>query len=112
MPEIYLDNSATTRPLEAVIELMQQIYRSAYGNPSSLHAKGVEAERLLKEARARLASLLNSREDEIIFTSGGTESTTRPSGSCAAPQRRAAISYPPLSILPCSTVARYLESWF
>ena len=112
MPEIYLDNSATTRPLEAVIELMQQIYRSAYGNPSSLHAKGVEAERLLKEARARLASLLNSREDEIIFTSGGTESNNQAIKGAALRHRRrgnhiitTAIEHP--SVL---NSCRYLES--
>ena len=112
MPEIYLDNSATTRPLEAVIELMQQIFRSAYGNPSSLHAKGVVAERLLNEARARLASLLNSREDEIIFTSGGTESNNQAIKGAALRHRRrgnhiitTAIEHP--SVL---NSCRYLES--
>jgi len=112
MPEIYLDNSATTRPLEAVIELIQQIYRSAYGNPSSLHAKGVEAERLIREARARLASLLNSREDEIIFTSGGTESNNQAIKGAALRHRRrgnhiitTAIEHP--SVL---NSCRYLES--
>ena len=87
MPEIYLDNSATTA-LETVIDLMLQVYRSAYGNPSSLHAKGVEAEHFIREARARLASLLNSREDELFFTSGGTESNNQAIKGAALRHRR------------------------
>ncbi|MEW5784430.1 MAG: cysteine desulfurase family protein [Bacillota bacterium] len=77
MPEIYLDNSATTRPYDAVIELMGRVQRQIYGNPSSLHAMGVEAERLIRKARAAIAAILNGREDEIFFTSGGTESNNQ-----------------------------------
>jgi len=71
--EIYLDNSATTRPFEEVIELQSRIQRENYGNPSSIHARGVAAEKLLDEARRSIAQLLQCREEEICFTSGGTE---------------------------------------
>ncbi|MFO7952436.1 MAG: cysteine desulfurase family protein [Bacillota bacterium] len=74
MPEIYLDNSATTRPYPEVVDLMQRIMAKAYGNPSSLHEKGLEAERHIEEARRQIASFFSGREREIIFTSGGTES--------------------------------------
>lgn len=73
MTEIYLDNSATTRPFDDVIALFSRIQRDNYGNPSSLHAKGIAAEKLLNEARRNIASLLQCREDELYFTSGGTE---------------------------------------
>jgi cysteine desulfurase len=71
--EIYLDNSATTRPFDEVIALCSHIQRDNYGNPSSLHARGIAAEKLLDEARRNIASLLQCREDELYFTSGGTE---------------------------------------
>jgi cysteine desulfurase len=72
--EIYLDNSATTRPYDEVIEYMSEINRNIYGNPSSLHTKGIEAERLVKTARDRIAICLEADMKEIYFTSGGTES--------------------------------------
>ena len=72
--EIYLDNSATTRTLDCVAELMCQIMTKDYGNPSSMHAKGVEAERYIKYAKETLAKILKVNEKEIYFTSGGTES--------------------------------------
>jgi cysteine desulfurase len=71
--EAYLDNAATTRCFPAVARLMTQIAENDYGNPSALHQKGVEAERYLREARASVAHLLDVREKEIVFTSGGTE---------------------------------------
>jgi len=72
--EIYLDNSATTRPYDEVIEFMNKINREMYGNPSSLHSKGIEAERLIKEARETIAGTLGVDSRDIYFTSGGTES--------------------------------------
>ncbi|NSW92234.1 MAG: cysteine desulfurase [Firmicutes bacterium] len=72
--EVYLDNSATTRPFDEVIEYMSFINKNIYGNPSSLHTKGLEAEKLLKKARETIASSLNVRSREVYFTSGGTES--------------------------------------
>jgi cysteine desulfurase len=71
--EIYLDNSATTPPYPSVIELMGRIEQDYYGNPSSMHLKGINAEKEISGARRRIAALFGSREKEIIFTSGGTE---------------------------------------
>lgn len=72
--EIYLDNSATTKLDPSVMEEAARAAREAYGNPSSLHRKGREGERVLNSSRKTLADLLGVREGEIIFTSGGTES--------------------------------------
>lgn len=72
--EIYLDNSATTKPYDEVIDSMSEINRNFYGNPSSLHTKGIEAEKLIKKARESVAVSLKVEEREIVFTSGGTES--------------------------------------
>ncbi|MCX7749711.1 MAG: cysteine desulfurase [Clostridia bacterium] len=72
--EVYFDNSATTRPLDEVIDYMGDVYRNIYGNPSSLHRKGIEAERLVKKAREQIAASLGVESREIYFASGGTES--------------------------------------
>ncbi len=72
--EVYLDNSATTVCFEEVAQLMYKIMCEDYGNPSSMHHKGVEAEQYLRYARETLAKLLKVNEKEILFTSGGTES--------------------------------------
>ncbi len=72
--EVYLDNSATTKPYEAVVEEMTDILKYTYGNPSSLHSMGKKAEDALNGARKVIADSLNCLEKEITFTSGGTES--------------------------------------
>lgn len=72
--EIYFDNSATTRPYDEVIEYMTYLNKEVYGNPSSLHRKGIEAERVLKETREILSKSLGCKPHEVYFTSGGTES--------------------------------------
>ncbi len=72
--EAYFDNSATTKVDSEVVELMVKVMTEDYGNPSSAHMKGVEAERYLRTAREQIAAQLGCREKEIIFTSGGTES--------------------------------------
>lgn len=72
--EIYLDNSATTKPYDEVIQYIFDVSRNNYGNPSSLHTKGIEAENLVKLARSRIAEVLKVDSREICFTSGGTES--------------------------------------
>lgn len=74
MNEIYLDNSATTRAYPEVGDLVRTVMCEDYGNPSSMHRKGVEAERYIKEAKETLAKLWKVQEKEIFFTSGGTES--------------------------------------
>lgn len=72
--EVYLDNSATTRVRKEVIEKMVEVLEKEYGNPSSLHLKGYQAEKLMKEARENVAKLINGDTEGIVFTSGGTES--------------------------------------
>ncbi len=72
--EIYFDNSATTRVFDSVRDIMTETMTADYGNTSSLHTKGVEAEQYVQEARAEIAKSLRVKEKEIIFTSGGTES--------------------------------------
>jgi cysteine desulfurase len=74
MRQIYLDNNATTRVAPEVLEAMLPCYEKAYGNASSVHAFGQEAKALLDDARQQLAHLLNAEPNEIVFTSGGTES--------------------------------------
>jgi len=72
--EIYLDNSATTRVFPEVAELMSKIMLEDYGNPSSMHNKGLEAEKYVTGAVKAIAKVLKVQEKEIYFTSGGTES--------------------------------------
>lgn len=72
--EVYLDNSATTACFEDAAQLMHRILCEDYGNPSSLHHKGVEAEAYLRYANETFAKILKVNVKEIFFTSGGTES--------------------------------------
>lgn len=72
--EIYLDNSATTAVFPQVAELVAKVMLEDYGNPSSMHNKGVAAEKYVTEATKRIAKILKVQEKEILFTSGGTES--------------------------------------
>ncbi len=74
MEEVYLDNSATTMAYECVGDIVRKVMCEDYGNPSSMHAKGVEAEQYIKEAKETFAKLLKVEDKEIFFTSGGTES--------------------------------------
>lgn len=72
--EAYLDNAATTRCVESVRDIVVKTMMEDYGNPSSKHLKGVEAERYLRQARETIARTMKVGEKEIYFTSGGTES--------------------------------------
>ena len=74
MMEVYLDNSATTRCLPEVASLMTHIMCEDYGNPSSMHRKGVESEKYVRYAKEVIARCMKVQEKEILFTSGGTES--------------------------------------
>ena len=75
MPEtIYLDNNDTTRMLPEVLEAMMPYFREEYGNPASLHGLGLEAENSINRSREVIAGALGAKPDEIIFTSGATES--------------------------------------
>ncbi len=71
---IYLDNSATTLPSKKAVEAATDAMTNSFGNPSSLHKLGFEAFTVMDTARKRLAKALSARDDEIYFTSGGTES--------------------------------------
>ena len=86
--EVYLDNSATTRVFLEVAELMTKIMCEDYGNPSSLHMKGVQAEQYLRYAKETFARVLKVKESEILFTSGGTESDNLALVGCAMANRR------------------------
>lgn len=81
--EVYLDNSATTRCFDSVAQLMVRIMCEDYGNPSSLHRKGLQAEEYIRYAKTVIARQLKVNEKEIIFTSGGTESDNMALTGCA-----------------------------
>ncbi len=72
--EVYFDNAATTKIIPEVREIMLKTMDEDYGNPSSMHLKGVEAENYVRNARNSIAKQLKCESKEIIFTSGGTES--------------------------------------
>ncbi len=87
--EAYLDNAATTFVFPEVKDLMGKVMEEDFGNPSSLHKKGVEAEQYIKEAKETIAKFLKVEPKEIVFTSGGTESNNMALiGSAYANQRR------------------------
>ncbi len=86
--EIYLDNSATTKCFAEVAELMTKIMCEDYGNPSSMHLKGVEGEKYIRQAKEVIAKNLKVSEKEIFFTSGGTESDNLAIIGCAMANRR------------------------
>jgi cysteine desulfurase len=74
MKRIFLDHASTTKVDEEVIHAMLLYFSTYYGNPSSIHAFGREAREAVDTARAHVGDILGAREDEIIFTAGGTES--------------------------------------
>lgn len=74
MSEVYLDNSATTRVSEGAAKKALEAMTENYGNPSSLHKKGMDAEKYIIDAQKAIASKLGCASEELIFTSGGTES--------------------------------------
>lgn len=89
MKEIYLDNGATTKPLEEVVEQMKTLMLEEYGNPSSYHKMGLQAEQNIKDSSDYFARVLQACPSEIIYTSGGTESNNMAIiGTALAYQRR------------------------
>ncbi|NLM36381.1 MAG: cysteine desulfurase [Clostridiales bacterium] len=72
--QVYFDNGATTQPFDEVVEIVAQTMKNNFGNPSSAHSLGLKAEKALNEAREQAAKTINCTRDEIIFTSGGSES--------------------------------------
>ena len=87
--EIYFDNSATTKPYKSVCDTMSEVMSEFYGNPSSLHRKGKMSEDLMESCRETIAKSIGAKSEEIIFTSGGTESDNLAIiGYCMANKRR------------------------
>ena len=110
--EAYLDNSATTRCYEEVKDIVVKTMMEDFGNPSSMHMKGVEGEHYIKEAAGKIAKTLKVDEKEIYFTSGGTESNNWALIGTAMANQRAgkhiiisSIEHPAVS-----APAEYLES--
>ena len=89
--EAYLDNSATTFCLPEATTLMVELLTKNFGNPSSMHMKGVEAENYIKEAKKKIAKTLKVQEKEIFFTSGGTESNNLAIIGAAEANKRAGM---------------------
>ncbi len=109
---VYLDNSATTKPYEQSVDVMAKVLREDFGNPSSLHTLGITAEKYIKNARKSFAKSIGAGEDEVYFTSCGTESdNTAIMGVAAARKHRGkkiittAVEHPAI-LEPC----RKLES--
>lgn len=84
----YLDNSSTTKPSKRAVEYIKKALETNWGNPSSLHRIGMEAEIALNEARETVARSLNARADEIIFTGSGTEANNTALLSVLKAQKR------------------------
>ncbi len=110
--EAYLDNSATTRCYDEVKDIVVKTMMDDFGNPSSMHMKGVEGEHYIKEAAGKIAKTLKVDEKEIYFTSGGTESNNWALIGTAMANQRAgkhiiisSIEHPAVS-----APAEYLES--
>ena len=72
--EVYFDNSATTKAYDEVCEDMSLAMKEYYANPSSLHKLGLKCQRRLMEARENIAKSINASKEELLFTSGGSES--------------------------------------
>lgn len=70
---IYFDNSATTKPLDSVLDTYRTVATDFFGNPSSLHKLGDKAQAVVEQSRAQIAKILDAKPNEIYFTSGGTE---------------------------------------
>ncbi len=88
---IYLDNSATTRAFDEVTEYVAHVMKDVYGNPSSMHMAGVDAEGEVKKAREIIANILKVDPKEIFFTSGGTESDNLALIGCAEANKRSGM---------------------
>ena len=109
--EAYLDNSATTQAFQTVCDKVVQMMSQDYGNPSSLHRKGMEAEQHVRMAREIIAGSLRVSEKEIFFTSGGTESNKLAIIGAAMANRRAGnhIITTPIEHASVSAVMGFLE---
>ena len=109
--EHYLDNSATTAVSAAAAEKALKVMTEIYGNPSSLHTKGIEAEKELENARRVIASKLGAQEEEIFFTSGGTEANNLALFGAVEAKKRSGRKIVVSSVEHSSVIeaAKYLE---
>ena len=109
--EHYLDNSATTAVSAAAAEKALKVMTEIYGNPSSLHTKGIEAEKELENARRVIASKLGAQEEEMFFTSGGTEANNLALFGAAEAKKRSGRKIVVSSVEHSSVIeaAKYLE---
>jgi len=83
MRTINMDHVAASQLLQEVVDAMMPFLTEKYGNPSSMHSVGEAVSDAIEEARAKVAALIGAQEDEIIFTSGGTEANNWAlKGSC------------------------------
>ena len=89
--EAYFDNAATTRCSDGARDVMVRALSEDYGNPSSLHGKGMEGEKHIREARKNICRTLKAKETELVFTSGGTESNNLAILGAAMANRRAGM---------------------
>ena len=110
MGRIYLDYAATTPTHPDVLKAMLPYFTEAFGNPSSIYSYGQEAKGAVEEARARVAGLIGARDEEIVFTSGGTEADNFALKGWLSPARaKETTSSPaPSSTTPCW---RRASSW-
>ena len=102
--KIYLDYAATTPTHPEVVKAMLPYFTETFGNPSSIYACGQEAKGAVEEARTKVARFIGAREEEIVFTSGGTEAdNTALEGRGLSPMSQRAItsSPAPSSTMPC-----------
>ncbi|WP_072523687.1 cysteine desulfurase family protein [Clostridium sp. Marseille-P3244] len=86
--EVYLDNSATTMCYPEVGEMVYKVMCQDYGNPSSMHHKGIVAEHYIRDAKEAISRIMKVNAKEIFFTSGGTESDNLALMGCARANRR------------------------
>ncbi len=109
--DAYLDNSATTKVYDSVKDVMVKVMLEDYGNPSSMHMKGLEAENYVKDAIKTIAKSLKATEKEIIFTSGGTESNNMAliGGAMANKRRGNHIITTKIEHASVSNTVKYLE---
>ena len=98
--EAYFDNSATTKVLDSVKDIVVKTMTEDYGNPAAKHRKGMEAEQYIRDARKIIADTMKVQEKEILFTSGGSESNNMALFGAAWANQRAGStsSVPPSSI--------------
>ena len=106
--EAYLDNSATTSCSKAATEKMVELLTQDYGNPSSMHMKGVIAEKYITEAKKKIAKTLKVEEKELVFTSGGTESNNLAIIGSALANKRAGMHVITTSIEHASVTNPFL----